>query len=96
MIHSRTCYADRGTLEQQCAVVFSRFCYSNQFEPKCTPEPERLEIDMNLQVASNAVALFPSPRVPSLGILREGNKAAVSEASMNQARKWHEPGSKPE
>ena len=49
---------------------------------------------MNLQVASNAAALFPSQRVRSLGTLGKGNRPVASEASMNYARKWHEPGSK--
>ena len=49
---------------------------------------------MNLQVASNATGLFPSPRGPSLGTLGEGNKAGAKEASTNYARKWHEAGSK--
>ena len=87
-------YADGGTLEQHCAVVFSTFCCSKTFEPTYFPEPERLEIGMNLQVDSNVAASFPSPRVPSFGTLAKGSKAAPSEASMNYARKWHEAGSK--
>ena len=41
-------------------------------------------------IASNAAALFPSPRVPSLlpreGTRGEGNKAAALEAMMGIAR----------
>ena len=89
-----TC-ADGGTLEKHRAVVFSTFCCSKKkFKPTYIHEPERLEIGMNLQLSSNVAALFPSPRVCSLGTLAKGIKAAPSEANMNYARKWHEAGSK--
>ena len=52
----------------------------------CIPESEKLEIGMNLQVASNCASL--------LGTLGERKKAAASEPSMNCAQKWHEAGSK--
>ena len=97
MTHSRTrlCRWRYAGTAMRSSFLYT-VCCSNQFEPTCIPEPERLEIGMNLQVASNEASLFPSPRVPfsepSAKEVRRLHRSLAND--MNQARKWHQPGSK--